>query len=85
MSNYSTVNTMNLSATNMDVTNNFNTETMQAHYISCKPNENSLGILTSGTNKIINVGNTTSKVIINGNVMLGAGTFHMSGFFNQLS
>ena len=85
MSSYSTVNTLKLSANNMDISNNLNTETMQAHIISCKITENSLGILTSGTNKTINVGNSTSNVHINGNVTLSVGTFHMSGFFNQLS
>ena len=60
---------------------------MQSETISPKTAGGALGILTSGTNETVYIGNSTSNVHINGTVGLGqnVGTFHMNGFFNQLS
>lgn len=83
----STLSTIRMSANNLSVDKNLTTDTIQSHFVSPKTAGGTLGILTSGTNETVNIGNSTSNVKINGNVVLGQhiGNFNMSGFFNQLS
>lgn len=83
----STVSTIRMSANQLNITNNLKTDTIQSNYLSPYTTGGTLEILTSGVNETVNIGNSTSNVKINGNVVLGQniGTFKMGGFFNQLS